>query len=148
LSANVPTDICFSFTGLIRRGGETGPHIDGFGICFYESGGLREFKDYQANAASPIAEFLRTYPILCKVALDHIRQASVGEVNLQNTHPFQRELWGRAWTFAHNGQSALLQVPQASERTPLAELAGILQHYFEQLNRLGVCNLMLSDGNG
>jgi glutamine amidotransferase len=23
---------------------------------------------------------------------------------LENTHPFTRELWGRYWTFAHNGQ--------------------------------------------
>lgn len=27
MSANVPTDICLSFTGLIQRG--TGPHKDG-----------------------------------------------------------------------------------------------------------------------
>ena len=26
MSANVPTDICFSFTGLMQRGGRTGPH--------------------------------------------------------------------------------------------------------------------------
>jgi len=33
----------------------------------------------------------------------HIRKATVGSVALQNTHPFQREMWGRYWTFAHNG---------------------------------------------
>ena len=26
MSANVPTDICFSFSGLMQRGGNTGPH--------------------------------------------------------------------------------------------------------------------------
>jgi len=26
MSANVPTDICFSFAGLMRRGGQTGRH--------------------------------------------------------------------------------------------------------------------------
>ena len=26
MSANVPTDICVSFTGLMLRGGTTGPH--------------------------------------------------------------------------------------------------------------------------
>ena len=36
MSANVPTDICFSFTGLMLRGGKTGPHKDGWGITFYE----------------------------------------------------------------------------------------------------------------
>ena len=34
MSANVPTDICFSFSGLIKRGGETGPHSDGWGNRF------------------------------------------------------------------------------------------------------------------
>ena len=36
MSANVPTDICFSFAGLMKRGGETGPHKDGWGIAFFE----------------------------------------------------------------------------------------------------------------
>jgi predicted glutamine amidotransferase len=35
MSANIPTDICFSFTGLMQRGGRTGPHRDGWGITFY-----------------------------------------------------------------------------------------------------------------
>jgi len=39
MSANVPTDICFSFTGLVQRGGGTGPHKDGWGITFYEGKG-------------------------------------------------------------------------------------------------------------
>ncbi len=45
MSANVPTDICFSFTGLMQRGGRTGPHRDGWGITFYEGKGFRTFKD-------------------------------------------------------------------------------------------------------
>ena len=36
MSANVPTDICFSFTGLLHRGGATGQHRDGWGVVFYE----------------------------------------------------------------------------------------------------------------
>ena len=43
MSANVPTDICFSFTGLVQRGGGTGPHKDGWGITFYEGKGCRTF---------------------------------------------------------------------------------------------------------
>ena len=35
MSANVPTDICFSFTGLMQRGGGCSPHRDGWGIAFY-----------------------------------------------------------------------------------------------------------------
>jgi hypothetical protein len=30
-------------------------------------------------------------------------QGHPGRIALENTHPFQRELWGRYWIFAHNG---------------------------------------------
>ncbi|NBA25711.1 class II glutamine amidotransferase, partial [Aeromonas caviae] len=50
MSANVPTDICFSFTGLMLRGGKTGPHKDGWGITFYEGRGFRTFKDPEPSA--------------------------------------------------------------------------------------------------
>jgi glutamine amidotransferase len=62
MSANVPTDICFSFTGLVQRGGGTGPHKDGWGITFYEGKGCRTFKDPQPSFQSPIAKLVRTIP--------------------------------------------------------------------------------------
>ncbi len=104
MSANTPTDLCFSFTGLTRRGGETGPHKDGWGVAFYEHKGVRLFHDPEPCATSPIAEFVAQLPIKSKTAICHIRQANVGNINLANTHPFVRELWGRNWVFAHNGQ--------------------------------------------
>ncbi|KLG39010.1 class II glutamine amidotransferase [Escherichia coli] len=104
MSANVPTDICFSFTGLVQRGGGTGPHKDGWGITFYEGKGCRTFKDPQPSFNSPIAKLVQDYPIKSCSVVAHIRQANRGEVALENTHPFTRELWGRNWTYAHNGQ--------------------------------------------
>ncbi|WP_341501599.1 class II glutamine amidotransferase [Gallaecimonas sp. GXIMD4217] len=104
MSANVPTDICFSFAGLMRRGGETGPHQDGWGITFYEGKGCRAFKDPSPSAGSAIAQLVRDYPIKSRAVVSHIRQANRGKVCLENTHPFTRELWGRYWTYAHNGQ--------------------------------------------
>jgi len=104
MSANVPTDICFSFAGLMQRGGGTGPHKDGWGIGFYEGKAQRSFHDPQPSVDSPIAQLICHYPIKSKNVISHIRQANVGAVNLENTHPFSRELWGFTWTFAHNGQ--------------------------------------------
>ena len=104
MSANVPTDICFSFAGLIRRGGHTGRHADGWGITFYEGKGCRGFHDPRPSAESEVARFLRDYPIRSTVVVSHIRRANRGRRALENTHPFTRELWGRAWTFCHNGQ--------------------------------------------
>lgn len=104
MSANVPTDICFSFTGLMQRGGRTGPHRDGWGIAFYEGKGLRSFHDPEPSADSRIASLVADYSIKSRVVISHIRQANVGSVCLENTHPFSRELWGYTWTYAHNGQ--------------------------------------------
>jgi glutamine amidotransferase len=104
MSANVPTDLCFSFAGLVQRGGGTGPHTDGWGIAFYEGRACRTFHDPQPSASSEIAKFLRSYPIKSGIAISHIRRANRGRVALENTHPFTRELWGRSWTYAHNGQ--------------------------------------------
>ena len=104
MSANVPTDICFSFAGLMRRGGQTGPHRDGWGIAFYEGKGCRTFHDPAPSSESEIARLVSQYSIKSCTVISHIRRANRGRVSLENTHPFTRELWGRVWTFAHNGQ--------------------------------------------
>lgn len=104
MNCNVPTDICFSFTGFQARGGLTDDHADGWGIAFFEGKGVRQFLDSNASAHSPIAELVRNYPIKSKTVISHIRKATQGEVRLENTHPFMRELWGQYWIFAHNGQ--------------------------------------------
>ena len=104
MSANVPTDICFSFTGLMQRGGKTGPHRDGWGIVFYEGRGCRAFHDPAPSADSELAQLIHRHPIKSKTVISHIRQATHGRVCLENTHPFIRELWGRQWSFAHNGK--------------------------------------------
>lgn len=104
MSASVPTDICFSFAGLMRRGGDTGPHGDGWGIAFYEGKGYRAFHDPGASADSEIARFIQGYSIKSDSVICHIRKANRGRVCLENTHPFARELWGQTWSFAHNGQ--------------------------------------------
>jgi len=104
MSANVPTDICFSFTGLIQRGGRTGPHKDGWGIGLYEGHACRLFHDPNPGAWSEVAKLIQDYSIKSLITIAHIRKANRGKVCLANTHPFARELWGVSWVFAHNGQ--------------------------------------------
>ncbi len=104
MSANVPTDICFSFKGLRERGGKTGPHKDGWGVAFYQGKGVSTFKDADPSYQSEIARLISDYPIKSTAVVAHIRQANSGGVGLENTHPFTRTLWGRYWTYAHNGQ--------------------------------------------
>ncbi len=103
LNCATPTDANFSLTGFRQRGGGTDHHADGWGIAFFEGKGLRLFVDPLSAAESPIADFLQHYPLKSKNIIAHVRKATYGEVSLQNTHPFTRELWGRHWVFAHNG---------------------------------------------
>jgi predicted glutamine amidotransferase len=100
MNCNVPTDIMFSFSGFAQRACE---HADGFGIAFFEGRGVRCFVDAQPANASPVADLIKAYPIRSTDVIAHIRKATVGRVALENCHPFTRELWGRYWVFAHNG---------------------------------------------
>ncbi|WP_087019466.1 class II glutamine amidotransferase [Thaumasiovibrio subtropicus] len=174
MSANVPTDICFSFTGLMQRGGKTGPHCDGWGITFYDGKGYQNFKDPNPSCESRIAQLVQQYPIKSCAVISHIRQANRGSVSLVNTHPFTRELWGHYWTFAHNGQLSNYQGLETGRFVPVGDtdseiafcwLLNQLEQRFatrpdddallfsfmaeccDQLRELGVYNMLLSDGD-
>jgi predicted glutamine amidotransferase len=172
MSANRPTDIRFSFAGLAQRGGKTGPHRDGWGISFYEDRGCRSFHDPAPSCSSPIACFIKDYPIKSRITIAHVRKANRGRVTLENTHPFTRELWGRAWTFAHNGQLKGIkklptrhfrpigttdsehafcwimdQLAQSWEHDPKQRTLEItISRLFEQLRMMGIFNALLTDG--
>jgi glutamine amidotransferase len=174
MNCNVPTDIVFSFTGFAMRGGHTDTHHDGWGIAFFEGAGVRHFVDHQAAIASPVAELIKRYPIKSKNVIAHIRKATQGKVALENCHPFVRELWGRYWVFAHNGDLKefapqlngafrpvgntdselafcfLLQELRArfgDVAPPLVQLRAALAELVRGIAAHGAFNLMLSDGS-
>ncbi len=109
MNSHLPASLTLSFSGFAQRGGSTDQHADGWGIAFFESDGpnpgkvARHFVDKESACTSPIAKMLRTYPIKSHNVVAHVRKATVGGVALENCHPFVRELWGRYWVFAHNG---------------------------------------------
>ena len=103
MECNVPTDIVFSFSGLALRGGAVGPHADGWGLALYDGNAVRTFLEPTPAAHSALATYVRQNPIKTLLAIAHVRRKTRGDVSLANTHPFVRELWGRHFTFAHNG---------------------------------------------
>jgi predicted glutamine amidotransferase len=174
MNCNIPTDIVFSFTGFATRGGSTDDHNDGWGIAFFEGAGVRHFVDHQAASVSPVAELIKRTPIKSKNVIAHIRRATQGRVALENCHPFVRELWGRYWVFAHNGDlknfTRTLDGPYHpvgttdSERAfcyilqqlhkrfgdnlpSLTELKIALQELTEMIGTYGAFNILLSDGS-
>ena len=172
MNCNVPTDIRFSFSGLIQRGGRTGPHRDGWGIAFYEGRGCRAFHDPRPGADSEIAGLVQRYSLKSLNVISHIRKATNGRVCLENTHPFMRELWGRQWCFAHNGKlkgvkgwplthyrpvgttdsehAFCWMMDRIRERFPAppkrqAALSGLVRDLVATLNRQGAFNMLLCD---
>lgn len=109
MNSRLPATLNLSFTGFAQRGGCTDHHADGWGIAFFESDengpgkGVRCFVDKESAATSPLATMVQTYPVKSHNVIAHVRKATVGAVKLENCHPFVRELWGRYWVFAHNG---------------------------------------------
>ena len=175
MNCNVPTDICFSFTGFQARGGVTNVHRDGWGIAFFEGRGVRVFVDPKPSCESPVAELVRRYPIRSLNVIAHIRKATQGTVSLENTHPFMRELWGRYWIFAHNGHldgyapalnGSFLPVGQTDSELVFCHLLQTLRICFPsgapdchslrwaledfaaQVRPYGLFNFLLSNGDG
>ena len=172
MNCNVPTDICFSFAGFRARGGLTDHHRDGWGIAFFEGRGVRVFLDPAPSAHSPVAELVNRYPIRSLNVIAHIRKATQGEIRLENTHPFQRELWGRYWIFAHNGNLKDFAPPLSGRFLPVgstdselafchildtlaarfpaglpAELHAALRELAREVGSRGEFNFLLSDGD-
>ncbi len=172
MNCNTPTDVTFSFAGFAQRGGRTDHHADGWGIAFFEGRGARVFLDPGAASDSPIAELIRRYPIKSRNVISHIRKATIGAVLLENCHPFVRELWGRHWVFAHNGdlkdyaprlhghfrpvgttdsEQAFCWLMQELAKAhasvpPVAELTSTLRELLPRVARHGSFNMLLSNG--
>ncbi len=109
MNCATPTDFSFSFKGFALRGGCTDVHCHGWGLVFYQGKGIRCFHDPDPCSQSPIAEFVKNHPLRTLNMIAHIRYATVGEVALENVHPFTREMWGVQWSFAHNGDVAMFK---------------------------------------
>lgn len=174
MNCNTPTDIIFSFTGFVPRAGKTDHHSDGWGIAFFEGPGVRHFVCPHPATESPLAELVKNWPIKSTNVIAHIRKATQGEITLENCHPFVRELWGRYWVFAHNGDLKnfhpeldgpfhpvgttdserafcyLLQEMRkhfGSQAPEQSALTAFLRQQCSYLASFGTFNLMLSHGN-
>jgi glutamine amidotransferase len=113
MSAHHPASITLSLNEFARHGGETGPHIDGWGVAYYEGPDANLIRESTSAASSVLMSTLRGYKIASETVIAHIRRASFGPVELRNTHPFRREMGGRVHIFAHNGD-----LPGIEDRFP------------------------------
>lgn len=130
MNCATPTDFNFSFRGFARRGGETDKHEHGWGLAIYEGRGVRTFIDSKPAAESAVAKFVEGYPIKTLNMMSHIRYATQGKVALENVHPFQREMWGINFTFAHNGEVPKYSNKPYNEYPVLGRLTNRDQNFY------------------
>ncbi|MCX7787271.1 MAG: class II glutamine amidotransferase, partial [Spirochaetes bacterium] len=96
-----PVKPTLSFRGFRHRG-EKNPH--GWGLAYYPDEAAQVIKEPIKASESQLSEFVKNYPkIKSKIIVGHVRSSSGTSITYKNTHPFQRELNGKDYVFAHNG---------------------------------------------
>jgi glutamine amidotransferase len=155
-----------SFQGFCHRG-RRNPH--GWGIARFDKKVCQVFKEPLQAEESRLSEFVRSYEhFRSKIFIAHVRYASCGEHNLQNTHPFVRTFRSREVAFAHNGTLRAPSLNTAKKFYPVGEtdseqafcllldemsansiqfdnFAGI-EEILHRLNAFGNMNLVFSEG--
>jgi glutamine amidotransferase len=103
MSARFPTTLHRSLAELARHGGDTGPHVDGWGVAFLQEGDAFVLREPAAASRSAWLAFLQEHDPRSDTVVAHIRRATQGALLLRNSQPFARELGGRVHLFVHNG---------------------------------------------
>jgi predicted glutamine amidotransferase len=161
----------FSIREFAGRGED---NADGWGLAWYPDQSVKVIKEPVRWKASQFSGFLEQYNDLSSsLYIAHVRHKTTGgNPTHADTHPFERELGGRAYSFAHNGtlEGAFWELPLArfhplgktdSEYLfcylvdELARNEGNLDDEISwrnlfrtltELNRFGRLNCLLSDG--
>lgn len=101
LSFNERVSPKLSFRGFRNRG-ERNPH--GWGLAYYPDRSVQVIKEPVEAGISLLSEFVKGYDAIeSNLFIAHVRITSAGIRAHRNTHPFQRELRGKEYAFAHNG---------------------------------------------
>ncbi|MCX7677694.1 MAG: class II glutamine amidotransferase [Spirochaetes bacterium] len=101
LAFSEPIMPTLSFRGFRHRGKD---NRDGWGLAYYPDESVQVIKEPLPAFKSKLSEFLQYYSkIKSKIIIAHVRYTSGTSITYKNTHPFQRELFGKEYVFAHNG---------------------------------------------
>ena len=162
-----PVSASFSFRGFRHRSAAN-PH--GWGIARYEGRACQVFKEPIKADDSQLADFIKDYQhFQSRIFIGHVRDATQGEHELANTHPFTRVFRGRELVLAHNGTLKKLPLSSKDMRyTPIGETDSeailcalltvleqeeiglddhaALESVLNGFNQLGTMNLLFADG--
>ena len=101
LAFNKPISPGLSFRGFRHRAAR---NEGGWGLAAITPTKARITKEPLRADRSELSQNLRDDPqLIAPIFIGHVRRASCGDVNLQNTHPFTRRIKRSDFVFAHNG---------------------------------------------
>ena len=145
MSFNLPVTPKISFKSFRRRG-KKNPH--GWGLAFYPDKSAQIFKEPISAMESLLSRFVENYKEMkSKIFIGHVRYASVGTKSYKNTHPFQRELNGKEYVFAHNGTLSNYKNLKLGRFKPLGETDSeyIFCHLLKCFEERGINNWKKDD---
>ena len=173
LNFNIPVNPKLSFSGFRLRGKK---NPDGWGLGWYpdNKNSLQLIKEAFNVNESSLADFIENYSqnnIHSTTIIGHVRYSTVGNIAHENTHPFHRELNGKEFVFAHNGNIKNFKEFKLQRFFPIGETDSehlfcyILDQFnkekrnfeskqsfrqiwdlFKHINEFGVFNCLLSNG--
>ncbi len=132
-------------------------HPDGWGVAYYVAGIPHVVKSASAACGDRLFQHVSGI-VTSELVIAHVRRATVGELSILNSHPFQH---GR-WVFAHNGDipgfseiraELLGQVAPALRRYVLGDTDSEVLFYLvlteiaraEDLHRPGITSTLIVD---
>ncbi|MDR6306750.1 glutamine amidotransferase [Nitrobacter vulgaris] len=177
LISGVPSDPGTSFALLKPHGEDLYGYADGWGIAIFDGKAARLFKEKRAFARTSYLSPFNGEAFRSSLAIAHINKTenSTNPITIADIQPFERELGGRSWVFAHDGDlpgqlpfdthtcrpigrtpserafcALLMSADTSSEQeygaTDLEHLTGALSRQISRTNELGVFNILMSDG--
>ncbi|MHA1667809.1 MAG: class II glutamine amidotransferase [Candidatus Heimdallarchaeaceae archaeon] len=172
LNSEKEVEIKFSFK-VPSSFEEKGP--DGWGYAFYRDSIWQLFK--QSLDMEKILRIdtktLTPHTVKASCFISHVRYATHGTVSYENTHPFEKILFGKSWVFAHHGhlrlyryiinsqeffkpegetdsEAAFCSIMEAlhelDPRQSEKEYARVIEKKARELSKQGGLNFLLSNG--
>jgi predicted glutamine amidotransferase len=177
ISSDAPSDPSVAFAMLKPHGEDIYGYAEGWGIAIFDGKAARLFKEKRAFARTSYLSPFDGEAFQSALAIAHINKAvrARDPLTVADIQPFERELGGRSWVFAHDGNlpeqfpsetdgcmpigsnpsewafcGLLTSAVSASEKgngaTDQEHLIGALSRQISRTNELGVFNILMSEG--
>ena len=117
LSFSEPVGPSEYFSRFLER---SASNPDGWGLAWYPDRAVQLCKEPIPGKTSELASFISSSSsVRARLFLGHVRKTNSSVVAYQNTHPFMRELFGRDFVFAHNGNVSGLKTELTGRFRPV-----------------------------